>query len=463
MADLPVVVLGEIFDFLSIPERLRVRTTCKKWKFVIETFNSPQSLCLYSTGYPSRQRWCFSNQKVTEDEMLYLKRDYGAGHRFDPRVEFLRNLQKIYLYYIGERVGCFLQELNHLTRLKVLMIEEVKGEIKITNQPITLSLPCLEKLSLKCSKCDLELETPKLNSFVVWAIFNQDNLLVKFCFPLKVKHLECFNFTSNLSQLKNLETLVCQEITFDFRLADFESLTRLEIWPSERQLETVRRTQKERNRLNRSGLELIVSGFKEELIGCDINKCNNSLHLNESYLEQIERNRTKFVGSAPWKASLEIGALVQFADRIPNELFERFLNIRCIRILLVSPLEELGIYQSRLIEIIKRLNPEIIRTRMNLTNEFYDQLSRIESIKKLIITIRGNNYGCLLNLKNLNFISIASETIPVDFICKMVEQLRFLSFFEFSTSTHFEFEIRTWFSKGSETAFPFSLRYNNQG
>lgn len=43
-----------------------------------------------------------------------------------------------------------------------------------------------------------------LNSLVIWTAYGQSDLLVKFRFPSKAKHLECFRFTANLSQLKNL-------------------------------------------------------------------------------------------------------------------------------------------------------------------------------------------------------------------------------------------------------------------
>lgn len=55
-----MVVLREVFDFLSIPERLKFRFICKVWKFVIEsldeTFSSFESLCIYSIDYPCNER-----------------------------------------------------------------------------------------------------------------------------------------------------------------------------------------------------------------------------------------------------------------------------------------------------------------------------------------------------------------------------------------------------------------------
>lgn len=425
MADLPDVVLWKVFDFLPISERLRVRSTCKTWKFVIETYNSPQSLCIYSIKYPGNERWCFSNKKVTEDEMVYLKYRPDLSCRFCLRQEFFRNLQSVYLYAIKKKVGPFLQEMHYLTRLKMLKVDR-----EIT-KPTVLSSFSLEKLSLK-ARCEIELNTPNLNSLALWMNSEQSGKTVNFRFPSKLKHLECIKFTSNLSQLKNLETLVCQEVTPDFRLNDVECLTRLEIWPTEQQLPMVMRIQEERTRLKRNELELIVSGFSEELVSCERNNYPGNLWLTPAYLEQIKRNRPKFVGVAPWYACLDIETLLRHPDRVPNELFKHFPNLDYTHWIpadrLPSRLEDLGISESRLIETIQISNPQRLDIKVpELTQGFYNQLGRLESVKvlNLRIDLKIFDFDCLLNLKNLVIVGIQYETFPIEFVCKLVKNLRF--------------------------------------
>lgn len=448
MAELAIVVLWKVFDYLSIPERLRIRAICKKWKFVIETFDSTQSLCLYSHKYPCEQSWCFSNEKVTENEMLYLKPVYKVSHRFDLRV--FTNLQKIYAYRIGDRVEWFFQEANQLTRLKVLMIEG-----GVINQ-IKLSLAGLEKLSLNCLKGHIELDTPNLDSLVIWFQLGLKPPIVKFCFPLKVKHLRCIEFTSDLAQLKNLKTLVCEEITFDFQLKHFESLTRLEIWPTEDQLESIRQIQHEQNRLERSDLELIVSGFKEELVSCSR---FNFLSLEEPYLQTIERHRSKFVGIALRDAAIGIAVLVRYANRIPDVLFKHFPRFANIWADLDLPSQIDS--QPSLIELIQKCRPRILRIRLQLKDE-YSRLSRIESIKVLFIAVNCHNLDCFLNLKNLTHLQIMSKSIPVEFICKAVKKLRFLFKFEYFSQGRFRFCINIWFNNPSETGFLYRLSYEKE-
>lgn len=424
MADLPLVVLAKIFDFLSIPERLRMRQICKQWKFVIDDFNPIQSVCIVYSEFPCNERWCFSNQIVSGNEVHYLKR--GLNDRsIDLRMQFFRNLQKVYLFYTEENVNMFLKEINQLTRLKVLMVEESKIGLR------TLESTSLEKLSLYCHGLDsIELNTPNLTSLV---LRNSKKRPVTFVFPLSIEHLKCVSLTSDMSQLKNLKTLVCDEITFDFRLSDFKCLTKLEIWPDERQLEVVEQIREQRNRLERTALQLVVSGFEglKKLVSCERGEHNDYQRLTTGYLKQIERYRSNFVGCSAWRAKLEVNTLLQNLDRIPNELFEHFPGVDLID----PPFEQhapdtLQENATRLMEIIKMSNTRYWCFRQDI--QFLHQLARVESLKHLGIRakrIKNFEFSCLFNLKNLQTILIGAESIPVEFICNAVRQLRFLSYF----------------------------------
>lgn len=440
MADLPVVVLKEIFGFLSVSERLRVRCICRPWKFVIETFNSPQGLCIHPKGQPFNERWCFSSQIVASDEMLQMK-----NHRDDPHemirklseMEFFQNLQKIYLCHIGrEATDLFLQEAHHLTRLKVLMIDAYKIKQRI------LSLNSLEKFSLACYSVTIELDTPNLHSFAFYKGANSAAVAaVKFRYPLKMKHLLCEKFTSSWRKLKNLETLVCKEIEFNFRLDNFESLKRIEIWPTNEELPRIQHIREERNLLKRNDLEMIISGFQEELVSCP--RLESRLQLTRDYLEKIESNRSKFVGYARWETFVGLRTLVEFANKIPNEL-DHFLRIHCFSeprfptfpitfggnfaFDLPFNLVESGISASRLIEILQRYKPRSLKlwNETGLTRQFYEQLTRLESIRHLFIEIDLQNFDCLFNLRNVDTLQLNVRRLPAGFICQLVKKLKCL-------------------------------------
>ena len=467
MADLPIVVLREIFDFFTMPERLSLRCICKTWKFAIETFCFPKNLCIYSTSYPHKKKWCFSNEKVVENEMFYLKYHYEAHRRFSLQMKFFQNLEKVYLYATEEKADLFLAEVHQLTQLKVLMIE---GDVDLK----TLRSFSIEMLSLKTFSPginSIELETPNLNSVVMQSMLSKSDPLVIFRFPSKVKHLECLRFNANLSQLKDLETLVCQEITFDFQLSEFESLKRLEIWPTPWQLPMVEQIQQERNRLERNDLELIVSGFREELVSCE--RDNSCLSVTIAYLQQMERNRTKLVGPAPWCASIDIEIFIRRPDLIPDKLFGHFTNSDYThRVPHDQPhrrLEDQGTSESRLIEILQKSNPTKLELHgLILTQWFFDQIARLESIKHLIleISLENFNFHCLLSLKNLQVLHIhrvQTEIFSIDFLCELVKRMRFLFKCYFMASNfliYLDFENRAANLTPEELETPFCLFYN---
>ena len=479
MADLPVVVLREIFDFFSIWERFRLRCICKGWKFVIETFNSPPSLCVYSNKYPSKEKWSFSDRIVTEHEVLYLNR--YSNRRLSLRMEFFRNLQSLYLYNIDDkRLNLFLEELNGLSQLKVLMI--TKGEVHLK----LLSSSSLEMLSLECCVVDaVEVDTPNLNS-LAYRNSREANDEINFRFPLKVQHLECLSFTSKLSQLKNLETLLCMEIVSDFSLNDFKYLKRLEIWPLEEHLPLVRRIHEERKGLNRP-LELIVSGLKEELvIGVSNEFQATSLRLTSHYLEMIERNSFKFVGPGPWQFETEIGTLVKYWERVLSKFFNGcHFHVEPFRHYTLYYLREKGVPLTRVIELLRRshsqsltlevrqLPPSFYVNRVDLPVEFYHQIASLESLTNLSVEIRFDEFSkinqlknfdfdCFRKLKNLQILRIHSKSIPLTFLCKAVKQFKFFFQIEFRLLEHStRFIISIVFAPDPETddSHPFLLAY----
>lgn len=446
MADLPFLALRSIFDYLTIPDKLRVKLTCKKWKFVVEAFNRQESVCIHSRGIPVNHRWCFSNLAVVEEDMIYEEFSLEGGRRFDLRIEFFRNLQRVYLYSVGEKSVLFLEQLDQLSRLKVLMIMDRGLILK------KLSSVSIEKLSLNFWRFKgIDLDTPNLSS-VALRIRNDEP--VTFRFPLKVKHLKCPEFRSNFRQLRNLETLCCKEIAFDFQLKEFPSLAKLEIWPTEEQLSMVRQIQKQRSRSNRGDLQLIVSGFSEELVSLERDPDNGLPILGQSYLEMMEINRSKIVGSFPFRVELPLEVLVEFAERIPKELFELFPRITYLsqRNWDLS-LKKCEASESRLIELIRKSSPSNFEIPMNLikfclSKNFFEKFGRIQSIKVLLITIDFQDYNIdfLLNLKNLQFTYIKAPTISIDFVCKLVKQTKFFEKFKFKFIT-----------EPADTAFFFSI------
>ena len=438
MAELPEVVLKEIFDFLGIWERLQVRCTCKKWKFVADALSHQQNVCIYSNSYPYNERWCFSDQRVAEDAMVYLKFDREATRPFNLRMTFFQNLQKVYLFGLYEKLDLFLEEINQLSRLKVLMIE--KGRIKTG----ILNSSSLEKLSLNDYEIGhLQLHTPNLGSLILLNDCNPDNniLNLEFRFPEKVKHLECSEFHRNLAELKSLETLVCISITFDFRLTEFRYLVRAELWS----LDAFRTVQNEKKRLNRTNLRVLASSFDEETVAGEPLEIQHffcrprsileraRLNLSESFLERADRNQWNLAGSIPWKFDLDVESLVslRFTSKIPRVFFDKFR----IYEISYSKRNSFENEQSALIELIERSKPNTLSaSSYRFSRDGVERLSRIQSIKRFYGFCDIESADYLLRLKNLEYLQIFSPKISIDFICKLFKELKFFWYLIFHSS-----------------------------
>lgn len=407
-----------------------------------DTLSHQRIVCIYSTSYPYNERWCFSEQRVVEDEMVYIKFDWEASRRFDLTINFFRDLQKVYLFGIMEKVDLFLQELNQLTRLKLLIIEEEEMNLE------TLNSSSLEKLSLKClhfSHSRIQLNTPNLSSLVFWNNNHQLNNpppTVKFCFPLKVRHLECIEFSGNLGQLKNLETLVCNTISFDFRLNQFKSLSRTELWS----FDAFRTVQNEKRRLNRTNLQVLAPGFEEATVACETLEVQQqlfcrpfswfekeSLELSLSFLELAERNQwnwpSHLSGLISWKFFFKDSTFVSFANKIPSVLFDK------LRIDRISLLDRNVHETSTLVEVAEKCSVKDFGASLyRLSRDDFERLSRIQSIKRFSGTCDSETANLLFNLKNLETVYMFSSTISIDFICRLFKELNFFSYLYFYSS-----------------------------
>ena len=353
--------------------------------------------------------------------MLQLKFDFENGRRFDLRMEFFRNLQKVCLDAFEEKVNQFLEEVHLLSKLKVLM---VYGSYKITLR--TLSSSSLEKLSLSGdlhTPVHLELNTPNLSSVT----FLMDYRQIDFRFPLKVKHFECYaSFNPYLSRLKNLETLICQKITSDFKLKDFKSLIRLEVFPyNEDELQVVRQILDQRKRLERDRPEMFICGFKEQLPTCGkifepfLDIPNG---LQPEYIEYVVQNYSNLVGTIPWCFHFDIRNLFKCGNLIPRDFFQKLpigeISYKAREVLKITESE-----QRVLVEHIKRSSPSVLliqRLDLSLKREFYEQLSSVQSLKFLWIGPHLENveFEHFLKLKYLRNIWIRSERIPIQFVSK---------------------------------------------
>ena len=455
MDELPILALQEIFSFLSLPERLKCKRVSKRWKFAVENAQGIQALCIYGKDFPCRIKWCFSESEVIPEDTHGL--DPEKFFNFNSRIELFCDLQKVCFFRV--EISEFFYDLHLLSKLKVLMIDDFLIDDDLDHH-ITFDLNSLEKLSLKYvyyqayperNIKSIDFNTPSLSSLVFWNdyfIFElARNCPVKFRFPLTIRHLECIQFDSNLSVLKNLETLICQKIVVPFKLNDFKSLQRLELFPrEEEELEYIRGIMEEKRSLRRDNLVITVCGFQDLLVAfAPGHQQNNTLfELNEHFLRQVADHSDKLVGHIPWQFFMnEFFIFPKTFKEIPKDFFffKKFVHF----LIIVVPDDSERRRRKRdtpdpsyVLQLLSQSNPEHVRTRFSFNRKFYEQLTSIQSIKALEITERFENLNLdhFLKLKNLRSFCIFTEKLPIDFISKLFT-LRFMYDFFFSCSRFF--------------------------
>ena len=451
--ELPIQVWQEIFSFLGWRERLKCKLVSKFWKLAIETSACPPFLCIYGDEYPRQVKWCFSDQNVIEEDAV---RHNAQFCDFNLRIELFKGLQK--LAFVRAYSCDFLKDLPLLTRLKVLMLHNYYiNDRGSRNHRATLESSSLERLSFKypyniddqvdIDSISIDFNTPNLSSLIFWSysILNRDaNLRVKFLFPLKVRHLECIKFFSDFSVLKNLETLVCQKIVCPFTLKDFKSLKQLELFPrQESELEAIKEIMNQKKILRLEHLEILVWGFKDILVTCKSEQHNGAtaFDLNEHFLGQFAEHSNKLIAHIPREFEFNINLFVfsKVFKEIPNGFFKKFTNIYSVHILDDSDHldnskeKKLKLSQEAyLLQLLTESNPKVVRTDLNYTPEFYQEITSIRSIQILEIQdeFSSINYELFLKLKFLRKLDISSNKLQIDFIEKLFK-LKYMQIFSF--------------------------------
>ena len=460
----PILVLYEIFSFLSLPERLKCKLVCKYWKFAVETGPGLQSLCVYLLNFPVKLKWCFSKQNVIKEETFS---PYGKFRNLSSKIDLFKDLQKLCFFHVDTTE--FLKDLSLLKKLKVLMIEDYyiwkENRQDDKNLHLKFDSSSLEKLSFKFFNHaysfetpiikSIEFNTPKLNSLVFWndasSLSSRAKFPVSFRFPpLTIRHLECIEFNSNLSELKNLETLVCQKIVCPFSLKNFKSLQRLELFPrEENELDYIKVIIGQKKSLKRLSLEILVCGFKDLLVVCTPwnPPTSTEFELNGDFFKQVVKHPDHFVGQIPWKFVLwNFQTFFPLFKQLPRDVCTQFANVWFINVSPASRRTKWVPDPFDVLQLLIQIQPDRVEIGFSFPKEFYEKLVSCQFIKDLGLREKYENLDCdlFLKLEYLESLSVRTEKLPIQFIPKLFRALVYLDSFSF------------WYSK-----FAFTI-YNRQ-
>lgn len=214
---LPDLVLNQALSLICLRERIKLRSVCKRWYFLIERLKQ-KSLGFYGTSFP---RIDLCSRKPNGNDLLRIG---CANPILNLETVFFQNVDYLYLFAILEPNN-LLAKLNQLANLKELTI------CGFAFKSVKLKLPNLQTFVLKNSRFELlELDAQKLTTFIYWGAFrSHQSSAVHFVFPETIRVLEykSYIFKHNLSEFCNLEQLTC---VHDSRLPfDIENLSKLKI------------------------------------------------------------------------------------------------------------------------------------------------------------------------------------------------------------------------------------------
>ena len=461
--ELPILVLQEIFSFLSLPERLKCKRVSKHWKFAVESAEGPRSLCIYRGDFPCRVKWCFSESEVVPEDTVRSHPE--KFYNLNSRIELFRDVQKLCFFSYVD-MSQFVNDLRLLKKLKVLMIEDyyIYHDYRLdthSHDPLVFDSSRLEKLSFKYCYCrgncpsikSIDFNTPNLRSLIFW---NEHygpmaEFPIEFRFPLTIRHLECIEFDSKLGVLRNLETLICQKIICSFTLDDFKSLQRLELFPrEEEELESIRRIIGEKKNLRRDSLEITVCGFKDLLVyNFDELRIPNldrlgSFHLTEHYLRLIAEHPDKLVSHIPWEFNCwDFPNFYKLSNRLPKDFLQKIhiyqiANLNNDTCRKVRTMRKKPPSASYMLNLFTESKAKSVAIFYNYNKEFYEQLTSIQTIKKLYVREKIENleYDLFLRLEYLHELTIETEKMPIDFIVKIFK-LKFFGSFDYYYSNFF--------------------------
>ena len=396
MADLeslPVLALQGIFQFLGLAERLRFRRVSKKWKFAVETMRPQRDLCIYQHSYPFEEKWAFSNEEVTCEDMLYCNLT-GSDNVRSKVMPFIEELQRLYLYWTGESSRFFLRNLPFLNKLKVLVMRSEYSSdfwFLFKSRELELSSKSLEKLSITFTDptgMQLHLDTPSLHSLVLWDRPARDPVNYRFRYPLEVRYLQCMDFNLMLGVFKNLQELVCWQISFPFDLNEYRLLRKVNIYPLlEDEHDTLNRLTEQRDRLHRKNLQILVSGF--DCTCLHHYAIGSQMLLDKENLEKLAANRSKLIEPIPWDCYLWFEPLYEVFGKIRKDLRKIFSRIQSIEMGVTYSRPE-GLEESDVVNFLTETKvAELILEDYNFKREFYELLPAVQSIKELRIEERS--------------------------------------------------------------------------
>ena len=345
MSELPSLVLGEIFAFLTIKERAKCMRVCRAWRDEIESRDARKTAIVFHTSFfPLNRKWGMADKRLMKIENSVqiasfesLRAPALRSHfKHLKRVQLLNN----YAMLLENRFEKFDRYIDWLTECEEL---ELHG-FEFGNET-TFSLPKLKTLALKRIECDqLTVDCPSLEELIIWAILER----VDYKATDRLKYLEVSTHKAlNFKQGTEFKLLECLNVNDKAYFLHQDRDRRRELircMPGLRKLvcytNGIRRKflteiRNWRREQNGSGedLQILVSGFESTGEIIYSGNSDSTVMLSEQYVEPVFNNYTRLVEpAAAWNVLIDYNELFAKFKILPSNFFTAFPDIYLVKI-----------------------------------------------------------------------------------------------------------------------------------
>ena len=442
---LPDLALLKIFRWISLSERAKLKRVCKRWNFLIESMKQV-CLCVYGTRFPEGEYLAYKRPEPDRRNAIRVCSVDAVPNLTGPP---FRSVD--YLYLLAIENWRFMTDLNHLTKLKELVICHQSFEW------LNLKLPCLSVLCLKkASFTHLDLDAEQLTTFVFWGKFGDFAFCsVNFRHPetLKVLEYESYVFENALQEFCNLEHLT--------GVQQCHSPIDLRALPKLKTLDLVARTESTNGRgLNvemssmvqgmsqRPDVHISSLGLEDYLFVFAWYRCT-FLDVDHNYLIRYDTRVN------PISFPIMISSFGQIAKKFHERSYydyydsdddsddsEEISQIEIPKSFFIKVPHISSIYMStssdprNLVDFLRKSRCPVLRVLNKGHQEFFNQISYLTSITTLIIRTSANvrsvpalNFDFLVNMISLVNLElrICPQKWPLDSILRAVKKCKFFA------------------------------------
>ena len=432
---LPLVAQLEVFAHLSVREVMKVRRVCKQWNRLINTEFRLQRLRCYQMRSGERSAWHEFNFHSIRSFLDYTSTDMKFSNvkslqaslapnydQLEDALNFLNSFRSLE----DVRFACSMDyrwEMNRELEKKTLVVnldrlrkaefylywgEEANWEAKIS---FLLDLPSLVQLTVNSWKGVTLKEPEKLRTLSIYGLFKRDQDYSKF------------------TSLSNIYTTGSDVLSISARFIEsLPSLRELHLeYGSNSNRPSVPPSSKTTARIFYYGFEISLNQINQ--INLEAQQLPSNFHEpNEETTEFIARNLHQSVNDNSFIKAINYNAMARALD--DSEMFivvpRKFPKISYLYI------HGAVADANRLLKFITHLSISYLDfERASLPQWFFEKLAANGSfIRTLLFDIEptmdilSGDFDFVFKLENLQWFSLGNRSLPLNFVIRLLEELK---------------------------------------